>query len=230
MSPRAFLTLVLGIFLSLPSLTTSAQNLVQNPSFESGDFDNRGDGFEILPSGSVAITGWTVINDSIAWGTIPNSAAGTNQINPFDGAFFLDLQGDGIFNAPYGGVSQTLLTVPDQVYHLSFYLGTQEDSGSPFTNGPISVLVSLGDISQQFNFDPQGTGTQWGEFGLDFTATDSDTLLSITGLSTEGGAYIGLDLVSVTPVPEPSSWALFIAGALALIFLRNRRFTRAIDR
>ena len=35
--------------------------------------------------------------------------------------------------------------------------------------------------------------------------------------------YIGLDTVLVTTVPEPSSWLLYLGGALTLVALRRRR-------
>ena len=74
-----------------------------------------------------------------------------------------------------------------------------------------------------FTFNPGGTGTQWGEFGFDFTATSTISPISIIGTSTAGGAYIGLDLASVTVVPEPSSAALLVASALVVRFTRRQR-------
>ncbi len=203
-----------------------AQNLVTNPSFESGAFVNRGDGFQILQVNSTAITGWTVINDSLAWGTTPNSASAVSQIDPFNGAFFLDLQGDGIFSSPYGGVTQAISTVVGQQYAFTFYLGTQEDASSPATHGPITVSAAAGGTSQSFTYNPGGTGTRWGQFGFNFTASNVSTDISIVGTDTAGGAYIGLDLVSVTAVPEPSTVALGAAAAGFLLLARWRRECR----
>ena len=219
---------VIGSCLIL-SPAASALNLLVNPSFEQGAFIDRGDGYQILPNGSTAITGWTVINDSLAWGTYPNAAVNTSPILPFDGNFFLDLQGDGLFNAPYGGVSQSLLTVIGQQYHLSFYLGTQQDAASPFTHGPVSVTASAGAMSSPFTFNPlANSGTQWGEFGFDFTANSASTLISIIGMNPGTGAYIGLDLVSVTAaspigVPEGgASSAALLAISLAAFWVARR--------
>lgn len=214
---------IIGACFACLTSNANAANLVSNPSFELGTFVNRGDGFQILPLGSTAMTGWTVVNDSLAWGTVPNTAAGVNPITPLDGAFFLDLQGDGLFSAPYGGVTQTVTTVSGQQYHLAFNLGTEESPGSPATHGPVSVLASAGSTSLPFTFNPGGTGTQWGEFGFDFTATGSSTPISIVGTATTGGAYIGLDLVSVTLVPEPSGYALAAVGFVGLLLARRSR-------
>ncbi|HEY4234256.1 MAG TPA: DUF642 domain-containing protein [Lacipirellulaceae bacterium] len=219
---RTFVAIIGACFAGLSS-NAQAANLLTNPSFELGTFVNRGDGFQILPIGSTTIADWTVVNDSLAWGTVPNSAAGVNPITPFDGSFFLDLQGDGTFSAPYGGVMQTLTTVSGQQYHLAFNLGTEQSASSPATHGPISVTATAGSTSLPFTFDPGGTGTQWGEFGFDFTASSSSTPISIVGAVTTGGAYIGLDLVSVTLVPEPSTVALSACGALALLIGARRK-------
>ena len=223
---RRTLAVIIGACFAVLNSHLHAANLVTNPSFELGTFTNRGDGFQILPLGSTAIGGWTVINDSLAWGTVPNSAASVNPITPFDGTFFLDLQGDGIFRRPYGGVMQTLTTVSGQQYHLAFNLGTEQSPASPATHGPISVVATAGSTSLPFTFNPGGTGTQWGEFGFDFTASSSSTPISIVGTTTAGGAYIGLDLVSVTLVPEPSTLLIAFLGSIALIAASSRTHSR----
>ena len=189
-----------------------AQNLLTNPSFELGNFVDRGDGFQILGSGSTAMTGWTVVNDTLAWGKYPNSAPNVHPVIPLDGTFFLDLQGDGVQGAPFGGVSQTITTVVGRKYVLKFHLGTQQDVGSPATHGPISVTASAGATSSPFTFNATGTGTQWQEFKLVFVAQATSTAISIIGQSTAGGAYIGLDHTSVVEVKEPTLGIDRVAG------------------
>jgi hypothetical protein len=196
----------------IPSGAADAQNLLTNPSFELGDFVDRGDGFQILPIGSTAMTGWTVINDSLAWGKFPNSAVNVHPAVPRDGTFFLDLQGDGLQNAPFGGVSQSIATVEGKKYVLRFSLGTQQDEGSPFTHGPISVSASAGATSSTFSYDPSGAGSQWQEFKLVFTAQGPSTAISIIGQSTAGGAYIGLDYTSVIEVKDPTLSIALVGG------------------
>jgi len=189
-----------------------AQNLLTNPSFELGSFVDRGDGFQILPIGSTAITGWTVINDSMAWGKYPNSAVNVHPAIPRDGTFFLDLQGDGVQNAPFGGVSQSIATITGRKYVLRFNLGTQQDAGSPFTHGPISVSAGADATTSTFTYNPSGTGSQWQEFKLVFVAQGPSTVISIIGQSTAGGAYIGLDHTSVVEVKEPTLGIALVGG------------------
>lgn len=207
-SRSALLSLVC---LLLPGFTV-AQNLLINPGFELGGFVDRGDGFQILSNGSTAMTGWTVINDSLAWGKYPNSAVNVHPVIPREGEFFLDLQGDGLNGAPFGGVSQSIATVAGRKYVLRFSLGTQQDAGSPFTHGPVSVTASAGATSSVFTYSPTGTGSQWGEFKLVFVAQGASTLISIIGQSTAGGAYIGLDHTSVVEVKEPTLAIALVDG------------------
>ncbi len=190
-----------------------AQNLLNNGSFETGAFTNQGSGFMLLPSGKTNIAGWTVISDQLAWAFATNS----DSVTPFDGSFFLDLQGPGLFAPPYGGVSQTIATVIGQPYRLSFGLGTQEAIAND--RGPISVSASAGGTTLPFTFAPAGSGVQWGEFGFDFTATGTSTLISIVGTATTGGAYIGLDRASVVAVPRPSL-SILTAGGVGGAVLR----------
>jgi hypothetical protein len=45
-----------------------AQNLVTNPSFETGGFVDEGDGFMTVTNGATTISNWTVINSDLVWG------------------------------------------------------------------------------------------------------------------------------------------------------------------
>ncbi len=200
---RNLITYLLPLIPATLLQVASGQNLLTNPGFEMGTFSDRGDGFQILTPGSTVISGWTVINDSLAWGKYPNSAPNVHPVVPLEGLFFLDLQGDKLFNSPYGGVTQSIATVVGRKYALAFNLGTQEDVGSPATHGPVSLTASAGSTSSVFTFTASGEGSQWKEFKLNFEATSTSTQISLTGQSTSGGAYIGLDKVSVVEVTTP---------------------------
>ena len=90
--------LFLGATLAIMGTTASPvrADLLINGSFEQGAFGNPPNGFTSLAPGSTAVTGWTVFNDQIAWGTTPNFTPLTAE----DGSKFLDLQDPGNTPAP----------------------------------------------------------------------------------------------------------------------------------
>jgi hypothetical protein len=202
------------ITLALLSLQTANGQLV-NGSLENtgGTFAPNGDGFMELSTGSTALPGWTVVSDSISW--LPN--ANPWGLSTPSGSMFVDLTGahdDGSF----GGISQTIITVPSQTYRLSLSLGSQQND--PAFSGPMSVMVSAGASSQSFTFSPSGSGNQWGVFSFDFVATSSSTLLTVVGTGSGGGKYLGLDNLQVQAVPEPAT-LLFPLGGLLLVCARR---------
>jgi hypothetical protein len=197
----------------------SAANLLTNGSFESGTYTFGGDGAVALAVGSPAITGWTVVTNTIA----PIEATNSYAIVPEDGNVMLDLQGYSD-SSPYGGVSQDVATSPGTEYDLSFWVGVQNSIS--YAVGPASVTASAGATSQTFTNNLSGAGNQWEQFNLDFTASAATTTITLSGTSTGGGAYIGLDNAvlqaatgpgpSTVPLP-PAFWtALPVLAALAI--------------
>jgi hypothetical protein len=208
--------LLLGIACSLTVSTHANANLLTNGSFELGAFVNQGSATMVLPVGSTTITGWTVVNDQLAWINTGNPWGLSAQ----DGDKFLDLTAYPT-GAPFGGVSQTIATVPGGQYELSFNLGSYTQRwGGP----PVSIVATAGNASQKFTVSTTSTSSTWTPFTMIFTATGASTAVSLTG--TAGFQYIGLDNVSVegaggdATVPEPGSFALLVGTLLCLASAR----------
>lgn len=184
----------------VPAPPALPAELIVNGSFENtaGTFvADRNQVMSLLP-GSTVIPGWTTTDAELAW--LTNGAVGL--VSPA-GGFFLDLSGyhDG---PPYGGLTQTITTVPGQSYRLSLSLGTYQFRVR--FQGPVSVSVTAGAARRSLAFTPAPFGTvgnDWGTITWEFIAEATTTAVTITGETAFGGAYVGLDNVSVTGAPAP---------------------------
>ena len=193
-------------------------NLLSNGSFEVGNFVPDAQDSMALAVGATDMTGWTVQNAALAW---------IGPTNPFglsasDGSYFLDLSGYHD-NSPYAGVlqSQTIATVVGTQYRLSFDIGTDPQ----YDTAPVSIQAVAGSASATFTSTPANPN-QWESFNLDFTATSVNTAIQLNGLASTDEKYLGLDNVSLTVIPEPSTIAL-LGGPGLLAFAAWRRFRRA---
>jgi hypothetical protein len=206
-----------------------ASSLLTNGSFENtgGTFVGDGNHTDSLSSGSTAIPGWTTTNSTFtAW--IQNGNPW--NISASDGSFFLDLTGYSD-SGTYGGVMQSFATTIGTHYVLTFDLGYGGNSGA--FGGPVSVNVSVGGGPTTFT---SGSGTPnpavWSHETFNFTATSTTTTLSITGLSTTGGEYIGLDntdveLATVGSVPEPATFGIVGVTLFGVAVFRLRQRKKA---
>lgn len=196
----------------------------QNGSFEQGSFVGNGDNTDSLGVGSTAMTGWTVVNGSVSWIGTPDPFS--VHVKPGNGSYFLDLT-DYRDSPPFGGVQQTFDIFQGHSYQVSFDLGSSSDYGLP-----VSLEASVAGLT--FDFSSTATGTNnWETETFTF---DSGDLASVTLalVGTSGRANIGLDNVVVTDlgrtqatgdVPEPSSWAMLLAGfgSVGACLRRGRR-------
>jgi hypothetical protein len=193
--------------LSVPSRA----NLLTNGSFETPGVSGQ------LGVGSTTLTGWTVINNGLFSIHSPDFGI----IAP-DGSYCLDLTGYNeapAAQAPWwGGVEQTIGTVPFAVYTIRFDLGSQP--------GTSSIRVSAGSLSALASAT-SSSGFTWTTYSSTFTASGSSTTIDLIG-NVSAGDTLGLDNVVVEleetgeDTPEPAS-ALLACAAFAGIWLFRRR-------
>lgn len=195
----------------------------QNGSFETSSLGDIGD-FTTLNAGSTAITGWTVASGNIDYiGTYWTAA---------DGARSLDLNG-----LVPGSIAQTFDVTNGQTYQVTFYLAGNP-AGGP---NPKTLQSSAGATVLLSSFDTTGHDLQnmgWTPVSFDFTATGpTETLTFLSTTTGDSGNSIdptafgpALDNVSVTAVPEPSTWAMMILGFLSVGFAAYRRKAKATFR
>jgi len=168
------------------ALAGSAQAFdgLANGSFESGDFNGGGAGFQTLDAGSTILTGWTVDAGSIDWvGPAWQARDGTKSV---------DLNG----NAP-GAISQTVATTVGNTYFVSFYL-----AGNPNGAPVVKTLTvsATGAAAATFTFDVSNTSNSamgWRLEGYSFVATSVSSTLTFASGDTSGGTGPALDNVVV---------------------------------
>jgi hypothetical protein len=215
--------LSLALVVSGVLASPASANLLTNGSFETTtNFVGNADNTMVLSPGSIAMTGWTISSNDLAW---------IGPANPFglsasNGSYFLDLTSysdSGI----YGGVTQDIATVLGDSYSLTFDLG-----GSTLYGVPDSLTACAGATCSPFLVTSTGTN-DWVTETLNFTGTGNPMAISLTGLA--GANYIGLDNISITDlavtpltgVPEPLTMSIFGAGLIGTAALRRRKKTKA---
>lgn len=171
----------LGIAAALALLATPASaNLAANPSFEAGPAPGMA---MTIPVGSLALDGWRVTRNAIEYCESRWDAA--------EGLRSIALNG----SAP-GGIEQTIATLPNSTYTVTFYMG-----GDAFSSPVLKHLrATAAGQSQDYEFDashawPWGMG--WLQKTFAFTATSSATTIEFYSLDNDSTGPT-LDHVSVT--------------------------------
>ena len=188
-----------------------------------GNFTNSISGFQTLGNGATIGGAWTVTGNSVDligsyWQAPPASPSGSGSV---------DLDG----NAP-GGISQTISIGPG-TYILSFYLSGNPDGGNALKTDLTSLSNTVPVASQTFLFTtgPTGANNSHGTMNyvletMQFTIGpgETSTLLSFTSQDLNNSPYgpvIGD--VSISAVPEASTWAMMLLGFAAIGFWAYRK-------
>lgn len=172
----------------------SANNIVQNGSFETGDFTDW-----------TASNMWSVGTD---YGTLTPAAGGSYfAATGCSGTECMGLPGTN--RSAY--FSQVLTTTPGQTYNLSFSLTNN--------GGPINEVSAHWGNSQVFDLK-NWSATQAYQAGTlynDYTVTGlvaTGTSIILTFNARQDPIVMGIDNISVVaaPVPEPETYAMLLAG------------------
>ena len=170
---------VLILSVSLFLTAGLAQSFLTNRSFETGT--DPGDA-KVLPPGSKAIEGWTVVGGNIS----------------YVGAKWQASQGNRSIGLPCGGgISQTFKTEPDEKYEVRFSM-----AGDPNASPAVkSVTVTFGKANRAFTFDTTGHSSAamgWDSRSWIFKATGETTTIAFHSLKA-GCSTPAVDNVRVIP-------------------------------
>ncbi len=200
-----------------------AQALVLNGSFETplspvGSFTS----YTVLGQG---ITNWTVVGIVGDVAIVEGSFVfGGFALQAHSGKQWLDLTGT---NPVPIGVSQTIATIPGNLYQLDYFVGNTSVAGLEFSS---TVNVTLDGI-QKFtstNANTAATGMDWQLFSHQFLVVGNS--ITIGFINGDGDDSNGLDDVSLTDlggpgpqVPEPGTLGLLSLGLATVAFSVRRR-------
>ncbi len=179
----------------------TADNLVQNCGFESGDF-----------------TGWTISGDT--------ANMGVDSFDAYTGSYGAYLAGLGSFNSGdknFSVLEQLLPTLQGQAYVLNYFV-------AHFTNAnvtPDNVFAAAIDSSVIFSSLQANVGYESYAPAVPyrFVASSSGTLVSF--LAEDANFDFSLDDVSVVATPEPGSLLLLIPGLGVFGLLRRLKIQGA---
>lgn len=181
-----------------------AVNSVTNCGFETGDF-----------------TGWQLMGNDVP--TELGLQYGVEGTDPIDGispnsgdyqAFFADLTSNPTT------LSQTITTIPGELYTVSWYLAQDTTPTVPYSNA-FSASFGGDTLADLTGISAQGYTFYTDQVG----ATSASTTLSFT-FGNDLGEFL-LDDVSVV-APEPSAWTLMLLVAGGCVFLLKRKVSQGV--
>ena len=198
--------------------SSNAGNIVTNCGFESGSF-----------------SGWSVTGN--LQGGIGGNYVGVDNSNPNSGAdeAYFGAQsanaqnGSGSLYGPPTTLSQTLVTLPNEYYEVTFFLDSNgcsiSDPGCGDYHNYFDASFSGQMLSQMYDMSQQGAYTEY----TFITYTGTGPIFNSGLLQfdfTNDDDYFYFDDVTVKPlgvVPEPATYALIAPAMAGLLYLSRRR-------
>jgi len=179
-------------------------NLVTNGSFETG-----------------TLAGWTTSNlycSGVGTDYLSASGCAGQDTNPGaqSGTYSLYLGNNSGVVSGLGTVSQSLATNSSTTYELSFWLA---NSSYGRVTGPNEFKVTWNGVTL---LDLTNSGAfAYQQYTFDVLGGAGSSVLAFSDV--QNPSAWNLDSVSVTPVPEPSTYALMLAGLGVVGFVARRR-------
>jgi hypothetical protein len=164
---------------------------------------------------------WNVYNKINGWTTVSGSGIELrDQVagNAFDGKNYVEL--DSYNNS---AMAQTLTTTAGSLYTLSFAYSAR--AGVDAASNPIEVLWNGLSVATVTGSGLGQSGNVWSTFNYAVTGTGSD-VLTFRAMGTNDSVGGSLDAVSVSAVPEASTYAMMFFGLVAIGFSVGRRRTQ----
>jgi hypothetical protein len=158
-------------------------------------------------------------------------------VGPHSGNLAINMCDGSVANLCDGSVmpaslSQTFAVLPFVEQQVSFWVGNYSGNG-----GSVSIGVTILDgtsntilLSETATAPATDLDSAWQEFTYSYISRIPDGASNTIVFSEiGGGAYAGLDDVTVLSAPEPSTWALALLGfaGLGMLGMRRRRLKPA---
>lgn len=126
------------------------------------------------------------------------------------------------FDYSNGAIEQAIVTIPGQIYDLSFFAGNSTYAGR---EGDGYVKVTIDDVTQQFDTATAHSSViAWKPVALSFQAIATSTTVRFWNDQNSFQHFAFIDNVSaVVAVPEPETYALMLAGLGLVGFMARRR-------
>ena len=197
-------------------------NLIQNGSFELPDISSPKLIDNITNNPSYQADGWEVLSNP----NLPGWTAGQNGVElrrvegaPQDGKNFVELDGNN-----NGWISQTINTVADQMYTLSFWYSDRiNTSNRPNTNGINWAFGNNNNGGPLLTNSASSSSHAWTHFTQNIMGTGNPMTLKFSAAGTSDSYGSSLDNVSVTATPIPAAIWLFGSALAGLVGVSRRK-------
>jgi len=178
-----------------------------------GNFSGAAGSFQTVGTGGTfgANNAWTVVSGSVDW-------IGSYWTPPSPGGGSVDLDGNSV-----GAISQTFALAAG-TYKISFAFSGNPDGPPPTKALEVSVT---GSAAQDYSYPVVGDRVNM-NYAIEsyiFTWGGGDATLTFASLNKPSDNPYGpvIGDVSISAVPEPSTWAMMILGFLGVGFVAYRR-------